>query len=124
MEAGHDPRRFASDLLERLRDGLDALPGVGELRTFPDEHDRVGIVSFAVAGHEASDVSKHLATRHGIGVRDGLFCAHPLTKRLLADASTRADADLGPTAVRASIGLGSTPEHIDRLLEGLDTLAR
>ncbi|WP_344652924.1 aminotransferase class V-fold PLP-dependent enzyme [Cryptosporangium japonicum] len=109
-------------LVERLRAGLATLPGVEELRTFPDGHDRVGIVSFAVAGVAAADVSAHLATRHGIGVRDGLFCAHPLTERLLADASARAGADLGPTAVRASVGLGSTPEHVDRLLAGIAEL--
>ncbi|MFG1924327.1 aminotransferase class V-fold PLP-dependent enzyme [Cryptosporangium sp. NPDC048952] len=111
-------------LVQQLRDGLAALPGVGELRTFPDGHDRVGIVSFAVAGVSASDVSTHLATHHGIGVRDGLFCAHPLTKRLLDDASARAGADLGATAVRASVGIGTTPAHIDRLLAGIAELTR
>jgi len=113
-----------SALVERLRSGLAALPGVGELRTFPDAHDRVGIVSFAVAGVSASDVSTHLATRHGIGVRDGLFCAHPLTRRLLADAGARAGTDLGSSAVRASVGLGSTEAHVDRLLDGVAELTR
>nr|WP_218617299.1 aminotransferase class V-fold PLP-dependent enzyme [Cryptosporangium aurantiacum] len=111
-------------LVERLREGLDALPGVGELRTFPVGHDRVGIVSFAVAGVPAPEVSAHLATRHGIGVRDGLFCAHPLSQRLLADASARVGADLGTSAVRASVGLGSTEEHVDRLLLGVAELIR
>nr|WP_205751787.1 aminotransferase class V-fold PLP-dependent enzyme [Cryptosporangium phraense] len=111
-------------LVQRLRDGLEALPGVGELRTFPAGHDRVGIVSFAVAGVAASDVSAHLATHHGIGVRDGLFCAHPLSRRLLEDASARVGADLGLSAVRASVGLGSTEEHVDRLLLGISELTR
>jgi selenocysteine lyase/cysteine desulfurase len=125
--AAADRDALAADenaLVERLRDGLAHLPGVEELRTFADGHDRVGIVSFAVAGVPAADVSAYLATRHGIGVRDGLFCAHPLTERLLADASARAGADLGSTAVRASVGLGSTPGHVDRLLTGLAELTR
>ncbi|WP_035856647.1 aminotransferase class V-fold PLP-dependent enzyme [Cryptosporangium arvum] len=125
--AAADRDALAADenaLVERLRDGLAHLPGVEELRKFTDGHDRVGIVSFAVAGVPAADVSAYLATRHGIGVRDGLFCAHPLTERLLADASARAGADLGPTAVRASVGLGSTPGHVDRLLTGLAELTR
>jgi len=109
-------------LVQRLRAGLDRLPGVAELRTFAATHDRVGIVSFAVAGMRASEVSAHLATRHGIGVRDGLFCAHPLVRRLLARASGRLGRSVGDTAVRASIGLGSTAEHVDRLLGGVAEL--
>jgi selenocysteine lyase/cysteine desulfurase len=115
-------RREAA-LVARLRAGLRALPGVAELRTFAADHDRVGIVSFAVAGVPAARVAAHLATRHGIGVRDGLFCAHPLARRLLAGASARTGADLGASAVRASLGLGSTGEHVERLLTGLADLA-
>ncbi|HEY2669430.1 MAG TPA: aminotransferase class V-fold PLP-dependent enzyme [Rugosimonospora sp.] len=109
-------------LLGRLRRGLAALPGVAELRAFAPDHDRVGIVSFAVAGVPAAEVSAHLATRYGIGVRDGLFCAHPLGRRLLAEASTRLGRPLGGSAVRASIGLGTTAEHVERLLAGLREL--
>lgn len=106
-----------------MRAGLTALAGVEELRTFGPEHDRVGIVTFAVAGLEAAQVSAHLATEHGIGVRDGQFCAHPLSRRLLADASDRAGCLLGDYAVRASLGLGSTAEHVDRLITGVSELA-
>jgi selenocysteine lyase/cysteine desulfurase len=109
-------------LLDRLRSGLAALPGVAELRIFGPAQPRVGIVSFAVSGHAASEVSARLATRHGIGVRDGQFCAHPLARRLLAEAGQRMGRPLGDTAVRASIGLGSAAEHIDRLLAGLAEL--
>jgi selenocysteine lyase/cysteine desulfurase len=123
--AGADREVLAKDekaLLDRLRRGLAALPGVAELRTFAADHDRVGIVSFAVAGIPAPQVSAHLANRHGIGVRDGLFCAHPMARRLLGEASQRLGQPLGDTAVRVSIGLGSTTEHVDRLLTGLREL--
>ena len=111
-------------LVERLRAALAALPGVQELRMFGADHDRVGIVTFAVAGHEASEVAAYLAGQHGIGVRDGQFCAHPLARRLLAEASQRAGRQLGDHAVRASIGIGSTAEHIDRLITGVTELVR
>jgi selenocysteine lyase/cysteine desulfurase len=109
-------------LVERLRTGLAGLPGVQELRMFGPEHDRVGIVTFAVAGLQASDVAAHLGGAHGIGVRDGQFCAHPLARRLLAEASQRAGQPLGENAVRASVGLGSVAEHVDRLIAGVAEL--
>ncbi len=109
-------------LLTRLRAGLAELPGVQELRMFGAGHDRVGIVTFAVAGREAVEVSAHLAAAHGIGVRDGQFCAHPLARRLLAEAGERAGRPLGENAVRASIGIGSTAEHVERLLLGVSEL--
>ncbi|MER7458945.1 aminotransferase class V-fold PLP-dependent enzyme [Micromonospora sp. NPDC126480] len=111
-------------LLARLRDGIGALPHVVELRTFGPDAPRVGIVSFVVAGRESDEVAAHLARHHDIGVRDGLFCAHPLARRLLAEAAARTGRrDLPPTALRASIGLGSTAQHVDRLLAALAALA-
>jgi selenocysteine lyase/cysteine desulfurase len=108
-------------LLTRLRGGLARLPGVVTLRTFAPGHDRVGIVSFAVAGLDSAYVSAHLA-RAGVGVRDGLFCAHPLVRRLLLEAAARAGRPLAGTAVRASLGLGSTAADVDRLLAALAEL--
>ncbi|NJP31514.1 aminotransferase class V-fold PLP-dependent enzyme [Micromonospora thermarum] len=110
-------------LLARLRDGIAALPHVVELRTFGPAAARVGIASFVVAGRDSGEVAAHLAAHHDIGVRDGLFCAHPLARRLLTEAAGRSGRrDLPPTALRASIGLGSTEEHVDALLAALATL--
>jgi selenocysteine lyase/cysteine desulfurase len=117
-------RRHEAALVARLRDGLRSLPDVSELRCFDAGHDRVGIVAFAVAGVPAASVSGYLASSHGIGVRDGLFCAHPLTRHLLAQAAERLGRPVGQAAVRASIGLGTTDEHVDRLLAGLRGLTR
>lgn len=123
--AASDRKTLEADeakLVRRLRAGLADIEGVAELRLFDASADRVGIVSFAVAGIPAMAVSEFLASEHGIGVRDGLFCAHPLTRRLLAGASVRLGARLGDRAVRASVGIGSTVEHVDRLLAGLRQL--
>jgi hypothetical protein len=54
-----------------------------------------------------------LSEDYGIGVRDGRFCAHLLVDRL---------AGRDGTAVRASIGLGTVDEHVDRLLSALTAL--
>ncbi|MEU8021709.1 aminotransferase class V-fold PLP-dependent enzyme [Micromonospora haikouensis] len=110
-------------LLARLRQGLAALPHVVELRTFGPDAPRVGIVSFVVAGRDSGEVAAELAARHDVGVRDGLFCAHPLARRLLAEAAARSGrTDLPPTALRASLGLGSTARDVDRLLAALAEL--
>lgn len=112
-------------LLGRLRAGLAALPHVRELSLWGGDGPRVGIVSFTVAGRHARDVATELSDRHGIGVRDGRFCAHPFLRRLLGDVPETGTVDGGSapaTAVRASFGLGTTEEHVDRLLAALDRL--
>ena len=79
----------------------------------------MGIVSFGVAGVPAPEVADHLAGHHGVAVRAGWLCAHPLTRRLLDEAAVRIGRPLSGGAVRASLGLGSTAEDVDRLLTGL-----
>ncbi|GAB1692199.1 aminotransferase class V-fold PLP-dependent enzyme [Krasilnikovia sp. M28-CT-15] len=105
-------------LLERLDAGLSGIAGVHRLALFGPGHPRLGIAGFAVAGLDSAEVARRLADEHGIGVRDGLFCAHPLTRRLLADTPVTT-----ATAVRASIGAGTTAEHVDRLVAGVADIA-
>ena len=81
--------------------------------------DRVAVVAFTVDGVDSSLVSTALSVEHGIGVRDGKFCAHLLVDALLSDAPA-----LTPrTAVRASLGLANRPEHVDRLVQAVAALA-
>ena len=69
----------------------------------------------------ARSVATALSDEYGIGVRDGKFCAHPFVRRLLGDGG-RLRRRHGP-ALRASFGIGTTDEHIDRLVEALRDLA-
>jgi selenocysteine lyase/cysteine desulfurase len=100
-------------LRDRLVRGLDRLPEVGILRIWKDSADAIGVVAFTVAGYDAGWVAAYLSAEHGIGVRDGRFCAHPLLARLGLGADG---------AVRASFGVGSTPADVDRLLAALERL--
>jgi cysteine desulfurase/selenocysteine lyase len=103
MEAVRDHERAIADYaLERVSE----VPG---LRVFgpPRGADRVGPVSFELAGVHAHDVSEIL-DRHGVAVRAGHHCAQPLMDRLGVAATAR-----------ASFGVYTTPEEIDRLLDGL-----
>jgi selenocysteine lyase/cysteine desulfurase len=64
-------------------------------------------------------VSAALSAEHGIGVRDGRFCAHLCVDALLDDPYAAAPA----TAVRASVGLATTADHVERLLAAVAELA-
>ncbi|AYJ47027.1 aminotransferase class V-fold PLP-dependent enzyme [Rhodococcus sp. P1Y] len=99
-------------LSDRLRDGLTAVPGVDVLTVWNDSPDSVGIVTFSVDGFGPGEIAAYLSAEHGIGVRDGKFCAHPLLARL-----GHADG-----AVRASLGLGSSDADVDRLIGAIETL--
>jgi cysteine desulfurase/selenocysteine lyase len=85
---------------------LGEVPG---LRVFgpPAGPERLGPVSFELDGVHAHDVSEIL-DRHGVAVRAGHHCAQPLMDRLGI-----------PATARASFGVYTTPEEIDRLVEGL-----
>ena len=91
--------------------GSPRCPG---LRVFgpPRGPERVGPVSFELEGVHAHDVSEIL-DRHGVAVRAGHHCAQPLMDRLGVAATAR-----------ASFGVYTTPEEIDRLVDGLDDARR
>jgi selenocysteine lyase/cysteine desulfurase len=101
-------------LLERLQRGLAAVPGLAELRLFDAAVERVGTVSFVLEGFDPGWIAAVLSAEYGIGVRDGAFCAHIATKRLIRETGSE-----GQQAVRVSLGLGTTEEHVDRLLLAL-----
>jgi selenocysteine lyase/cysteine desulfurase len=96
-------------LRDRLLDGLATIPGVRVLRLWPDSADPVGVVSFTVEDHDSGLVAAYLSAEHGVGVRDGRFCAHPLLARVGVTGG----------AIRASVGVGTTAGTVDRLLDGL-----
>jgi len=122
-------------LRTRLADGLADVEGVRQLHAFGPDSPRVGTVAFTVDGYPADLVAAVLSAEHGIGVRDGLFCAHPLTRRLLTEAGVAPTHSVGAgcgtdgrpqrvaTAVRASIGLGTDIDDVDRLIAAVERLA-
>jgi selenocysteine lyase/cysteine desulfurase len=99
-------------LRQRLIDGLSELRGVQVLKIWSDSTDAVGVTGFTVAGHDPGRVAAYLSAEHGIGVRDGRFCAHPLLQKL----------GIGEGALRASLGLGSRSDDVDRLISALRQL--
>lgn len=103
----------------RLAEGLAEIDGVQTYSLFGADHERVPVAAFTIDGLDSSLVSAALSAEHGIGVRDGKFCAHLLVDALLDDPYAA-----GPTtAVRVSLGLGNTAEHVERFLGAVASLA-
>lgn len=99
-------------LYDQLLTGLRRLD-IEVLRIWREHRDLVAVASFNVPGYPADLVAAYLSAEHGIGVRGGKFCAHPLLERF----------DLGDGgAVRASIGLGTSSEDVHALLGALEIL--
>ncbi|WP_436736549.1 aminotransferase class V-fold PLP-dependent enzyme [Streptomyces sp. BBFR102] len=124
-EAGLDRLAAREEvLLERLLTGLAELPGIRVLNLFGDGADRVGVVSFTAEGRHGSHLAAALSAEYGIGVRDGLFCAHPLVRTLLEAGRTEPGECGAPEeadghalgAVRVSFGAGTPEEHVERFL--------
>jgi cysteine desulfurase/selenocysteine lyase len=103
MEAVRAHERAVTDY------ALERLPEVPGLQVFgpPRGPERIGPVSFELEGVHAHDVSEIL-DRHGVAVRAGHHCAQILMDRLGVTATAR-----------ASFGVYTTREEIDRLFDGL-----
>ncbi len=106
-----------AQLLERLRVGLEAIDGVSTYTLWQPAGARIGVVTFNLAGWDHALLAAVLSAEYGIGVRDGAFCAHPLVRELTAGQAAGG-------AVRASIGVGTRVEDIDRLIEAIDHISR
>jgi cysteine desulfurase / selenocysteine lyase len=104
---GAHEREIAAYTLERL-DGVAGLTVFGP----PSSPTRLGPVSFELDGVHAHDVSEIL-DRHGVAVRAGHHCAQPLMDRLGVAATAR-----------ASFGVYTTSDEIDRLVEALEDAKR
>lgn len=107
-------REHEMRLFRRLVDGLLSVDGV-ELYGPASLDERVGIVPFNIRGREDMLTAAILGEEFGIAVRNGRFCAHVHSRRVLPDA--------GPEgAVRASIGLYNDESDVDRLVTAVEAI--
>jgi selenocysteine lyase/cysteine desulfurase len=133
-EAGMD--RIAAEeaaLLAYARETLAQIPEFEHYRIWPAEHPRVGLLTFNLRGTPYDLLAAALSAEHGIGIRHGCFCAHPLMMRLLRVADDEMDRLLTearaghherlPGAARMSLGLGSTRADIDAFADALRAIA-
>ncbi|MEV7126435.1 aminotransferase class V-fold PLP-dependent enzyme [Streptomyces sp. NPDC093260] len=120
-------------LIGKVRAGLAEVPEVRVLSLFGDDAPRVGVISFVVEGWNSSHFAAALSAEYGIGVRDGLFCAHPLVRTLLGSdpqsqgecgAPEAAPGEKSLNAVRVSFGAGTPDEHVERFVTAVRELVR
>ncbi|MER6118245.1 aminotransferase class V-fold PLP-dependent enzyme [Streptomyces sp. A0642] len=118
-------------LVSEVRAGLAEVPAVKVLSLFGDDAPRVGVISFVVEGWNSSHFAAALSAEYGIGVRDGLFCAHPLVRTLLGSEAQDVgecgapEAEPGEkslNAIRVSFGAGTPDEHVERFLRAVREL--
>ncbi|MFC2099856.1 aminotransferase class V-fold PLP-dependent enzyme [Candidatus Bipolaricaulota bacterium] len=117
---------------------LKSLAGIPKARVFGVEDlgkaaDQLGVVTFAIEGVHHKLVSAILGYEGGIGVRSGLFCAHPYVLRLLqitelkqsqiADALSQEGIAALPGLTRASFGIYNNEAEVERAVEMLMTIA-
>jgi selenocysteine lyase/cysteine desulfurase len=130
-EAGFDALAAREQrLVGMVRAGLAEVPGVRVLSLFGEDAPRVGVLSFVVGGWNSSDLATALSEEYGIGVRDGLFCAHPLVRTLLGGVPGDDPADCGVpqegasalNAIRVSFGAGTPDEHVERFVRAVGEL--
>lgn len=110
---------------------LAAVPGLEQYVMWSGE-PRIGVVTGNLRGYHHNLLATVLSAEHGIGVRDGCFCAHPLMLRLLrvdaaqADCARRALLDghvqAVPGAVRISTGVSTGTDDVDAVCDALDDL--
>lgn len=116
-----------------MRSGLDSVPGLRRHHLWGDDHPRIAVATFSLEGYHHSHLAAILSAEHGIAVRDGCFCAHPLMVQLMEvddDAVGRIAAEVAagnhanvPGATRASAGLTTTDDDVDRLVDALGRIA-
>ncbi|MFB6982872.1 aminotransferase class V-fold PLP-dependent enzyme [Streptomyces scopuliridis] len=118
-------------LVARVREGLAGVPEVKVLSLFGEDAPRVGVLSFVVEGWNSSHFAAALSAEYGIGVRDGLFCAHPLVRTLLGSdpqdpgecgAPEAEPGERSLNAIRVSFGAGTPDEHVDRFVRAVREL--
>jgi selenocysteine lyase/cysteine desulfurase len=134
--AGVGMARLAAEegeLLAYAREQLATVDGFEHYRVWPAEHRRVGLLTFNLGDVPYDLLAAVLSAEHGIGIRHGCFCAHPLMARLLRvddsemhrllDEARAGRHERLPGAARMSLGLGSIRADVDAFADALRAIA-
>lgn len=117
-------REHERELTAAAMSAMQALDGVTVYGP-PEPDERLGVISFNVAGVSDLLAAAVLSEERGIACRNGRFCAHIYADRLLASQRGHSSEDGAmPGAVRASFGIYNTLADVERLIEGIEMLRK
>ncbi len=102
--------RRQDELFKLMWEGISKIPGVTVYGP-PPESPRTSTVSLNVADYTSSEVAKRLAER-GLFLSDGDFYAQTVVERLGVEG-----------LVRAGLACYTTPDEVERLIDGVRTIA-
>jgi len=111
-------------LVQCLLDGLKTIPG---MNIYPEGEfgERIGVVSFNIAGIPHELLSLMLNDFFGVAVRNDCFCAHPFVRECLSPMLwdiNESEVALYRGMVRISLGLYSTQADVDYVINALQTI--
>ena len=136
MEAMKEVERIGFDTIEKnekelLKYIIDGLKDLSRVRLYADNeniNDRLGILVFTIDGMSYEEVGEKLSEVRGIGVRQGGFCSHPYTRRVLGIADNELQNYISkngvPGLVRVSLGIYNTKKEENIFLETIEYLCR
>jgi cysteine desulfurase / selenocysteine lyase len=109
---GLDREAVAAHEMALVDQAMKELSARNNVRVFGRARNKGPIITFALDGAHPHDVAQIL-DRRGVAIRAGHHCAQPLMEHLGVTATAR-----------ASFGVYSTPEDVDRFIEALDLARR
>ena len=116
------------ELLQYLINGLKEL---NRVKLYADNDcidDRLGILVFTIDGMKYYEVGEKLSEIKAIGVRQGGFCSHPYTRRLLGIPNNQLQEYINkngiPGLVRVSLGIYNSKKEANIFLETVELLCR
>lgn len=136
MEAMKEVEKIGFDTIEKnekelLKYIIDGLKDLSRVRLYADNeniNDRLGILVFTIDGMSYEEVGEKLSEVRGIGVRQGGFCSHPYTRRVLGIADNELQNYISkngvPGLVRVSLGIYNTKKEANIFLETIEYLCR
>jgi selenocysteine lyase/cysteine desulfurase len=136
VEAMKELDKIGFDIIERnekslFKELIDGMKSFNRVILYGDNEnisDRLGILVFNIIGLSYDEVAEALANTRAIAIRQGGFCAHPYTRRLLGIKADELQDYINkngmPGMVRASLGIYNSKKEVNIFLETIEYLCR